>query len=692
MALITSAQIQEACKISHVAVSKGLKGVAYTLKKVDGSDRPVRVYEVEALPLRWRERIQIWREQNNATQIVPTIEDRRDGETKKSDRGRERLTRQQKDKYLCATKEEQMEALRKAKICEEYIKRPKGMTMQEFAKNHNGLPSRGQFFRWVQIYLAAQKSGMVLDALIDTRGRPRGSSKLSEEMKEMCERYMLRMDIHIGENYTAIYKNLKAAFGEVLPSYETVARYCKVWKKQNNIQWDFRKNPDKAKSRHLAGAGSASEKAKHKNHYWELDSTVADVITADGKRWTVVGAIDIHTRRVAVTLEESGGAYALCRNLRSAILKLGVPEHVVTDNGKDYTSNHFESVCINLHIEQIKVPPYSGDAKPHIERFFGTMSEELFRGIEGFCGHNVAQREGIRSTLSFEDRLKAVERWRAKNYGAKDFAKFFRKRKELAGMAIEVPLTSEELRGLIGDWVEYVYEHREHRGIKTTPLEKYKSDYMPAKIVHNQRSLDLLLGGFAYYTVGKNGVTIRKDGQTYQYSADELAGKSGQVVKVMFPDELSCIYVYDESGFVCEAIDPSVRGESRERLASVKKASKKLLKKFNKIQQEATTLAKESKDPTIIDIVAAAKEAHSGEVDSRVSAKVVAKTALDVRQKEEPREKRGVKKYFKRPFELFVYLLESGIEPDEEQKKQIKEQPEAYAAAKEAVMGGAKTA
>ncbi len=577
-------------------------------------------------------------------------------------------------KYLAATKEEQAEALRKAKLCEAYFKRERGVTFEAWAKSFDGLPSRGQFFRWMRLYKKARKSGAVLDAFIDERGRPKGSGKLTAEMKEMCERYIKRTDIHIGGNCAAIYTNMRTAFKDELPSYETVSRYINNWKKINNIAWSFRQNPDKAKSKHMMAGGNASEKAKYKNHYWELDSTVADVITADGKRWSVVGAIDVYSRRAVMTLEESGGAYSLCRNLRAGILKLGVPENVVTDNGKDYTSNHFEGVCINMNINQILVPPFSGDAKPHIERFFGTMSRELFAQIEGFCGHNVTQREGIRSTLSFEDRLKSIEKWKAKHYNAADFSKFFRKRKELAGLAIEVPMTSDELREWIGDWVEYIYEKREHRGIKKAPLDMYKEDLTPANSVTNKRLLDLLLGGFAEYTVGKKGISIRKDGQTYEYNADELAAYSDKRVKVMFPDELSEIYVYDENGFVCIAVDPSVKGESRERLASVKKKSKQLFKKISKLQNEATKLAKEHNDPTILDAIAIAKK--EANIDIRPTAKIEAKTAIT--SADMPPPPKQTKKYFKNSHELLTYIIENGLENDEKYKNDIKEQLSLY--------------
>ncbi|MDD3467900.1 MAG: DDE-type integrase/transposase/recombinase, partial [Campylobacterales bacterium] len=298
-------------------------------------------------------------------------------------------------KYLAATKEEQAEALRKAKLCEAYYKRERGVTFEEFAKSFDGLPSRGQFFRWMRLYKKARKSGAVLDAFVDERGRPKGSGKLTAAMKEMCERYVLRSDTH--SNKAGIFENLKHAFKYATPSYETVCRYIEEFKATNRQLVEFAKNPDKARGKYRAAFGNMSVKATHKNHYWELDGTPADLITADGKRPAIVGAIDIYSRRVVVTVEEKTNSYALSRNLRAGILKLGIPEIVVTDNGRDYKSNHFESVLLNFHIEKQEVEPYAGYKKPHIERFFGTMTRELFRELEGFCGHDVAERQGIRN-------------------------------------------------------------------------------------------------------------------------------------------------------------------------------------------------------------------------------------------------------------------------------------------------------
>ncbi|MDD3466455.1 MAG: DDE-type integrase/transposase/recombinase [Campylobacterales bacterium] len=569
-------------------------------------------------------------------------------------------------KYLAASKEEQAEALRKAKLCEAYLKRERGVTFEEFSKSFDGLPSRGQFFRWLRTYKKARKSGAVLDAFVDERGRPKGSGKLTAEMKEMCQRYVLRSDTHANKH--GIYQNLKHAFKEATPSYETVCRYIEAFKEANKQLIAFATNPDKARGKYRAAFGNMSVKATHKNHYWELDGTPADIITADGKRPAIVGAIDIYSRRVVITVEEKTNSYALSRNLRAGILKLGIPEIVVTDNGRDYKSNHFESVLLNFNIEKQEVEPYAGYKKPHIERFFGTMTRELFRELEGFCGHDVAERQGIRNMLTFEQRLEAKRKWREQKYTENSFARAMHKE----GAQIFIPLTRDELAYWVNAWVEAVYERRVHSKTGESPYDRYKNDIMPANMMFDKRSLDILLGERLEYTVSKKGIVIKRDGAEAQYFATELIELIGEKVLVVLDDDMSSIVVYrHDMSFVCEAKDLSLENISREQMREIqrlmRKAESDKLKTVRKAEQVAQTLG----DPSIKDRIEESMKSLG--VDTRPTAKVRAKTVLD----EAPPPKQ-TKKYFKSSTELLKYVIENGLENEEEYQDEIRAQYSLY--------------
>ncbi|MFA6629036.1 MAG: DDE-type integrase/transposase/recombinase [Sulfuricurvum sp.] len=505
----------------------------------------------------------------------------------------------------------------RCRLVMEYEKRPQGMTIDAFIAELSidfeplNVTS-SKINRWLGEYRKAKKEKRnVVVALADTRGRKKGITKLTEEMKEMTVRYLLRRDVHL--NIAGIYANLKHAFGEALPSLNTVDRFIKQWKETNALQWAIRVNPSKAKSHFQPAHGSRSEHIKYKNQVWELDGTVADVMTSDAKRWTIVAAIDVFSRRPVVTLEKSNTSYALARNMRKALIKLGIPDIVLTDHGRDYKSNHFESVCLSLGIDHKTTDPFSGDQKPHIERFFGTLTRELFRSIDGFVGHSVEERSAIQSGMHLKDRLESIKRWREKAYDADSFASALLKRKkqeEYGGLPIEVPLTSDELSEWIDRWVNAMYERRDHRKLRMSPMEKWESDPTPAQTVGNLHSLDFLLGKSEYRTILKEGIVITRNGIKGEYHHPSIAGMTGKKVMVIEPDEMGEILVYDENReFLCVAIDPTLQGRSREEAAEITRTYNKLVRGFEKINKKMADMSKELDDPLITHrIIAAEKE------------------------------------------------------------------------------------
>lgn len=562
------------------------------------------------------------------------------------------------------TEEERERAELKCHCVIAYTNKPKGMNCEAFIAEigiaYESLAvTKTKLNRWLGEYKKAKKEGRnVIVSLADKRGRPKGITVLSTEMKEMIVRYVLRKDVHL--NVSGIYANMLHAFGDTLPSRNTVERYINEWKKSNALQWEIRLNPDRAKSYYQPAHGSRSEHITYKNQVWELDGTVADVVTADGRRWLIVGTIDVYSRRVVMSLEESNTSFALARNIRKAILKLGVPDGVLTDNGKDYTSNHFSSVCLSLGIEQKLTHPYSGDQKPHIERFFGTMARELFRSIEGFCGHSVVERQAIQSSLSFEQKLNAIEKWKAKAHDIKGFEALFKKRKELVGLSIEVPLLPKDLEQWIDRWVNALYERSTHKGIKTTPIKRWESDFTPAKNVGNIRSLDFLMGKSEYRTINKKGIVITRDGITGEYHHPCLAGMTGEKVLVLEPDEMGEVCVYtQEREFLCVAIDPTLKGQSRESSAAITKAYKKEVRTYLSANKKADELAKQLKDPLVTDRIIEAEVRYGlGIPEIRIPKQtpeiIGANAAVEVKEEELTLGVRKYASYYERFYEKLI--------------------------------------
>ena len=193
------------------------------------------------------------------------------------------------------------------------------------------------------------------------------------------------------------------------PSYYQVYRFQKAWIAENAELYLQQTNPDAWKSRAMVAYGNASEDVLRLNQRWEMDATPADWLLLDPdckkRRYTVSCIIDNYSRRALVVVAPTPKTQTHCFALRQALRLWGVPEQIVTDNGQDYQSDHFRRVLGALGIEHRTTAPFSGDEKPHIERFIGTLNHSILETLPNFVGHNVAERKAIESRRSFADRL-----------------------------------------------------------------------------------------------------------------------------------------------------------------------------------------------------------------------------------------------------------------------------------------------
>ncbi|MFP4004982.1 MAG: DDE-type integrase/transposase/recombinase, partial [Alphaproteobacteria bacterium] len=307
-----------------------------------------------------------------------------------------------------------------------------------------------------------------------------------------------------------LHKRAVDRFGEErVPSLRALQRWATSYRRDNAGQLLALQNPDAWKGRYQPAFGSHSEKVTRLNQIWEIDATPADVMTADGRRQTVVGVLDVYSRRAKVLITDHSRATAVAALLRAAIMDWGIPEVLKRDNGKDFCAAHVDRVLDALDIRAQNCPPFTPEAKPHIERFFGTLARGLYELLPGYVGHNVADRKAIESRRSFAER-----------FGA-------------AGDVIEVALTAKELQEKTALWIEAHYERAPHKGLGgRSPFEAATAWPHPIRTVNNERVLDHLLME-APDTHGIRRVTksgIRAEGATF--IAPELAGLIGERVHV----------------------------------------------------------------------------------------------------------------------------------------------------------------
>ena len=331
------------------------------------------------------------------------------------------------------------------------------------------------------------------------------------------------------------------------PGIDSIRRFARKWRADNAYAISAVADPDGHRSRRQPAFGDATAVAAANglNALWELDSTTGDVMCADGKRYALVAAIDVWSRRARVYVSPTSRSTAICALLRRCIIDWGVPERIRTDEGADYTSKHVRRAVRDLGIDHQILPPYSPDKKPFIERFIGTLSRGFLTRLPGFTGHNVADAARLRGRKSFAGR-----------------------RGEAAAEVFGCELGPAELQEKIDVWCDSVYGRRVHSGLDCSPFERAASWGGERRAV-DERALDALLADGGTRAVGKKGVQI--DGGIYIAAA--LGSMVGERVQVRRDaSDWGRVQIFTDEGdvmgrWVCTAEDPMRTGIDREEVA-----------------------------------------------------------------------------------------------------------------------------
>ena len=392
-------------------------------------------------------------------------------------------------------------------------------------------------------------------------GKRKGSGTIDTQPK-LRDFILARIHFAPHLRMSSLLEEIEARFRSdvsvAIPSARALERWVTAWKTENEQQHTFNTNPDAWKNRFMSAVGNASERATAPNALWEMDSTPADVMLVDG-RHVLIAAVDVYTRRIKVLVSKTSKAEAVGLTLRRALLDWGVPAAVLTDNGKDYTSLHVHGVLRALNVDHQLCIPFASEQKPHVERAFGTLTNDLSERLAGYIGHSVADRKAIEARKSFADRLKEP------------------------GAVIPIKLSSDEFQAIIDEWVENKYHQAEHGGLEgRSPLQVLAEwSGPPTRRIADERALDMLLApvpGDGFRSVGKKG--IRVDGMFYLAPKHELVGHEGQRVRVKLdPRDMGKIAVYGgaDGAFICTAVCAELLGVDRAEYASTNKAMQKKL-------------------------------------------------------------------------------------------------------------------
>ena len=94
----------------------------------------------------------------------------------------------------------------------------------------------------------------------------------------------------------------------MLPSLRRLQEWVSQWKRENAQLLQYITAPDKWRSRFQASCGEAYELITRYNQLWEYDGTPADLLLADGKRYTIVGVINVYSRELKLEVAQSSSA------------------------------------------------------------------------------------------------------------------------------------------------------------------------------------------------------------------------------------------------------------------------------------------------------------------------------------------------------------------------------------------------
>ena len=426
--------------------------------------------------------------------------------------------------------------------------------------------------------LAYERDGIW--GLTDGYGNRKGGSKIDTQpaLQRLILGQMFAQPQSTGEDLYALMQARAEelqADGVALPAKRTVQLFRSRWIAENAQLWSRMVNPGQWKNHFQVAFGSHHDQIQRLNQLWELDSTPGDWLLTDG-RHTVVGCIDLWSRRLKLHVSKSSTAKAVGQCFRRAALDWGLPEAVRTDNGADYVSDYFSGVLRDLEIPQHLCMPFASEQKGTIERALKTMAYGALKLLPGYAGHNVAEAQAIRSRKTFAERVMTP------------------------GEIIEVDLSAADLQRTLDEWVEAIYHQDPHAGEGMggmTPFAKAASWSGEIRTVA-PRALDALLlplGGTR--EVGKKG--IRWEGRLYISPA--LARWIGDPVYCRYDEtDLGRLYVYTDERFICVAQCPEMTGISRAEVAAAAHAEQR---KFMAEQTEELKRHKRATKENAADLV-----------------------------------------------------------------------------------------
>jgi len=120
-------------------------------------------------------------------------------------------------------------------------------------------------------------------------------------------------------------------------------------------------------------------RAEHKDHVWSYDF-VQDR-TADGRPFRILTLIDEYTREcLSLTVARKLNSQDVLDELSTLFLTRGVPEHIRSDNGPEFTAKAVREWLELVGVKTLFIEPGSPWENGYVESFNGKLRNELLNG------------------------------------------------------------------------------------------------------------------------------------------------------------------------------------------------------------------------------------------------------------------------------------------------------------------------
>jgi transposase InsO family protein len=253
---------------------------------------------------------------------------------------------------------------------------------------------RSTLHRWIARYLSEQLGG-----LADRSHRPLRSPRQVADAVEVAVAEMRREHPRWGSRRIRLEMLRRpgpwAGEGLVVPSERTIDR---ILHRQGLLRARPRKRPRDSYVR-FERPGPMQ--------LWGMDIVggvwLVDPATGELREAKVITAVDDHSRFcvIAKVVERATGR-AVCLALAEALVRFGVPEEIITDNGRQFTDRFgkhaprngevlFDKICRKNGITHRLTAPASPNQNGKVERFHGTFRPDFLDTTDPFTSVEQAQ-------------------------------------------------------------------------------------------------------------------------------------------------------------------------------------------------------------------------------------------------------------------------------------------------------------